>query len=583
MPMRHLVKVTAGLTILALAGCRQDQLEPATDQQPSRVVHASQVAGMYVADFVATAATGWDLNDAGDVVGRAYTDPGCGPFCLPPQEIAVWQGNNRVTLPLVPGYPVSYQFPLFLNNQGRIGGVAGIPGSTTHAAVWTPSGGGYTAQDLGVFPGTSSAEVRGLDDQGRMVGWSTLGGAIPTLTIPFMWSQATGMVDLKTLGYPNERPAAMSPGGKVVTWNFWYQLGNPASVVPLPATPRGFVGAGSNGSAINDAGDQAHFLVSTSSQNLVYPFRLSNGGAWQMISSAGTGHLSRYGMGSINTAQDISFTVLSTGMIAAGPAGVGQALAPLLSPAYPGATVGDGGPMNNAGQILTQVMIGRSQRLMKLTPAVPCGSNCLLVSSLVMAGRFVQDPAFPGSCFQGGKMYNTTTATATVTSETGTPAVSAQVSGRFLDDYWTNRLVTGTTNASGVVTFTHKGLCGVGAVAFLVDRVTQGTRSFDRTRGIVTNWVIPTTTPPANQAPVAAWTVDCHSTLAHTCTFNGSGSRDPDGNIVAYKWTNATGKVMSNLPTFTRTFAGSGTRTWSLTVTDNGGKTNKLTKAFAVP
>ena len=35
-----------------------------------------------------------------------------------------------------------------------------------------------------------------------MVGWSTLGGAIPTLTAPFMWSQGTGMVDLKTRATP---------------------------------------------------------------------------------------------------------------------------------------------------------------------------------------------------------------------------------------------------------------------------------------------------------------------------------------------------------------------------------------------
>jgi chitodextrinase len=653
---------------MVLTGCRDDRLAPSSDQRLSTSVKATQVPSMYVADFVATAATGWDINDAGDVVGRAYTDPGCGPFCLPPEEIAVWRGGTRIVLPLVPGYPVSYQFPLFLNNQGRIGGVAGIPGSATHAAVWTPSGAGYTAQDLGVFPGTSSAEVRGLDDQGRMVGWATLGGAIPTLTVPFMWTQATGMVDLKAQGYPNERPAAMSPGGKVVTWNFWYQLGSPASTQPLPAPPRGFVGAGSNGSAINDAGDQAHFLVSTSSQNLVYPFRLSNGGAWQMISSAGTGHLSRYGMGSINDAQDVSFTVLSTGMSAPGPAGVGQPLAPLLSPAYSGATVGDGGPMNNAGQILTKVMIGRSQRLMKLTPAAFCGSNCLVVSSLLMTGQFVQDPAFPGSCFQGGKMYNNTTAMATITSETGAPLANAQVSGRFLDDYWTDRPVTGTTNASGAVTFTHKGLCGVGAVAFLVDSVTLGTRQFDRTRGIVTNWVIPTTTPAnqppvarftrscnsatrtcsfngtgstddvgiasygwtfgdgstgtgatpshtyaaggsyqvtltvtdgggltnaltrtvtlsggTNQPPVAAWTVSCQPAPAHVCTFNGTGSQDPDGSIVAYKWTNAQGNTVSTLATFTRTFSRSGSLTWSLTVTDNGGKTNKQTKTFSVP
>ncbi len=208
-------------------------------------------------------------------------------------------------------------------------------------------------------------------------GWSggpSIGGAIPTATAPFMWSQATGMVNLATQGYPNERPAAMSPGGKVVTWNFWYQLGNPASVVPLPAPPQGFSGAGSNGSAINDAGDQAHFLVPSVTQNLVYPFRLSNGGTWQMISSFGTGHLSRYAMGSINSAQDITLTVGSTGMIAAGPAGLAQNLASLLSPAYPGVTVGDGGPMSASGQILTQVYIGRSRRLMKLTPvtAVRC-------------------------------------------------------------------------------------------------------------------------------------------------------------------------------------------------------------------
>ena len=75
-----------------------------------------------------------------------------------------------------------------------------------------------------------------------------------------------------------------------------------------------------------------------------------------------------------------------------------------------------------------------------------------------------------------------------------------QVSGRFLDDYWTNKPVTGTTNASGVVSWTNKGLCGVGAIAFLVENATLGTRRFDRTRGVLTNWVVPSSTPPSNQA-----------------------------------------------------------------------------------
>ena len=73
----------------------------------------SQVARMYALDFVGTAATGYGLNDAGDVVGKSYTDPGCGPFCLPPEEIVVWRGGNRIVLPLVPGFSI-YQGMLAL-------------------------------------------------------------------------------------------------------------------------------------------------------------------------------------------------------------------------------------------------------------------------------------------------------------------------------------------------------------------------------------------------------------------------------------------------------------------------------------
>lgn len=629
----------------------------------------SQVPSMYVADFVSTAATGYDLNDAGDVVGRSYTDPGCGSFCLPTQENVVWRGGNRIVLPLVPGYASSSQYPLFINNQGLIAGVVGLIGSSTKVATWTPSGLTYTAQDRGTFPGTSSADVAGLDDLGRMVGWATQGGAIPTLTVPFMWSAATGMVDLKTQGYPNEKPAAMSPGGKVVTWTHWYQLGNPASVVSLPAPPAGFTGLGSNGSAINDNGDMAHLLITIGSQNLRYPFRLTSGGTWQQLSNAGTGNLSRAGIGAINAAQDVAFTVQSTAMIAAGPTGVGQPLAPLLSPAYGGATITGVGTMNNAGQLLASVTLGRSSRLMKLTPAVTCGANCIVSSTLVMTGQFVQDPANPGACYQGGTMYNRTTATVTLTSETGAPLANAQVVGRFMDDYWTNRTMNGTTDAAGVVTFTHVGLCGVGAIAFLVDGATHGTRTFDRTRGKVADFVIPTVAPPTNQPPVArftrscnntsrtctfsgtnstddvgivsyawtfgdgtsgtgasvshtyaqggtypvtltvtdgggltsaltktvsfaggtnqppvaAWTVSCLPAPAHTCTVDGSGSSDPDGTIVSWSWTNGNGQVLSTLPTFSRTWPGPRTLTWTLKVTDNGGLTSQLTKTFSVP
>jgi hypothetical protein len=136
-------------------------------------------------------------------------------------------------------------------------------------------------------------------------------------------------------------------------------------------------------------------------------------------------------------------------------------------------------------------MIGGSFRLMRLVPASPCGANCIRVSQVQMTGRFVQDPAHPGQCAPGGPAHNLVEARITVADESGTRLAGVRVVGRFLDDYWTNAPVSGITDAQGMVRFTHKGLCGVGAVAFLVDHAMLNARQFDRTTGVVTNFVIP--------------------------------------------------------------------------------------------
>jgi hypothetical protein len=167
-------------------------------------------------------------------------------------------------------------------------------------------------------------------------------------------------------------------------------------------------------------------------------------------------------------------------------------------------------------------------------------------------------------------MYNLSSATVTITSETGAPFGGVLVSGRFLDDYWTNRPVTGTTNAAGVVSWTYKGPCGVGAIAFLVDGATLAGRSLDRTRGTLTHYVIPgTTPPPANQAPVAVPSVSCLA--GRTCTLDGSASYDPDGSIAAYRWAASGGTTLSNQATFTQTFAKAGKTSLVLHVTDSAG------------
>ena len=559
--------------------------------QSAAVLADSVVAPMYALDFVAPAASGADLNDDGDVLGKSRADPGCGPFCLPPEDMVVWKDGRRIVLPPVAGVDASSQYPRYINNLGTIAGLTGTIGSSTRAALWKPDGTGYVARDLGVYPGTSSVGVFGLDDQDRLVGWATLDGAIASIALPFMWSPATGMVNLAASGYPNERPAAMSRGGKVVTWGSWYQLGEPGRAVRLPPPPAGYAGTGSNGSAINDAGDQAHFLVSiTSTQDLVYPFRLSAGGGWQRLSGP-TGHLSAAGMGSISAGQDVTFTALGTGMVAPGPAGVGRPLGDRVSPAYPGATVVDAGPMNASGQILAQVLIGRSRRLVKLAPVTPCTSDCLVSRSLTIAAQFLQDRTLPGSCVPGGQMYNISAVSVTFTSETGVPLANVAVSGRFLDDYWTNRQVTGTTDASGVVSWSHKGPCGVGAVAFLVENAALGTRTFDRTRGTLSGSVIPGTStgrlqepappPPDGVAPVAVAEVTC--TVGRTCRFAATASHDPDGSIAAYRWTENNGTVWSTQAVFTRTFAKSGKQSVTLQVTDDSGLGASRKVTFTVP
>ena len=80
-----------------------------------------------------------------------------------------------------------------------------------------------------------------------------------------------------------------------------------------------------------------------------------------------------------------------------------------------------------------------------------------------------------------------------------------RVTGHFFDDYWLDETVVGMTNANGQVTFKHVGPPCVGAIAFLVadaEAIQARTLSptvaqralrstFDRTTGILTNYVIP--------------------------------------------------------------------------------------------
>jgi len=51
--------------------------------------------------------------------------------------------------------------------------------------------------------------------------------------------------------------------------------------------------------------------------------------------------------------------------------------------------------------------------------------------------------------------------------------------------------VVSSTNSQGAVTFSYRGPCGVGAIAFLVDSAVKAPLLFDRTVGTVAGWDIP--------------------------------------------------------------------------------------------
>jgi len=443
---------------------------------------------IYAPDFLSAVAYGVAMNDAGDIVGTSYRDTGCGPFCLAPLETVLWKAGVRIVLPSVPGFTGTAVTDI--NKKAWISGSAGVFGFTD-AVVWEPNGNTYTAIDLGVLPGTAHSVAVGIDDTNRVVGYAT---ALSGFQTPFMWTEAGGMVDLTKQGFPNEIPLGISSGGTVATYGHWYHLGDPASVTALAPPPSGGWFVVNAPVAINDAGDQARGLAIGTEHPFTYVYRYHHVGTgmWQQIDFTGTGSQSPGGIGSINSAEDITNTVSGAAQIAYGPDGLNQSLDALFSPAYKSPIIG-GGPVNASSQILAQVMVGLAGRLMRLTPARICGTFCIKVSALLVHAKFHQDPNDPGHCTPGNKKeYNLVQARATVTSENGTKLSGVLVSGRFMDEYWTNARVTGITNSQGVVVFNFKGSCGVGTEAFIVENAKKAPLFFDKTVGVLAGSALPT-------------------------------------------------------------------------------------------
>jgi PKD repeat protein len=80
--------------------------------------------------------------------------------------------------------------------------------------------------------------------------------------------------------------------------------------------------------------------------------------------------------------------------------------------------------------------------------------------------------------------------------------------------------------------------------------------------------VVTTTTPPANQPPIASFS----STVTNlSVAFNASGSSDPDGTVASYSWNWGDGTPAGSGVSPTHAYTAAGTYLVSLTVTDNNG------------
>lgn len=105
--------------------------------------------------------------------------------------------------------------------------------------------------------------------------------------------------------------------------------------------------------------------------------------------------------------------------------------------------------------------------------------------------------------------------------------------------------------------------------ANFVAAVGVGTDSFSLNKG----------EPAPNQPPTANFTAQS-SGLA--TTVDGASSSDPDGSIASYEWQFGDGSTAAGITPPAHTYATAGTYNVTLTVTDNLGATNAITKQVAV-
>lgn len=229
---------------------------------------ACSVPPNYRVDVIGAGLTGFDMNEAGTIVGRQLSATQIGRAFVAPR------GQPAQTLPLPAPWVSSDAYAVSANGI-IVGAVsaASIASVGSHAAAWYPSGDGYSFALLPPFAGDTHSAAFGVNSFGDIVGGSGgLGlGSYPR-AVRFTAKAAILLGDIGT-------PADINESRVVVAGNQLLDLDTMAiETIPLPSGNWQGFGAADISNAGNICGSILGFSGCST-----FPLRYLQGIGWQFV------------------------------------------------------------------------------------------------------------------------------------------------------------------------------------------------------------------------------------------------------------------------------------------------------------